>query len=77
MPNGNASYAQMRAGSMGGPDFSSFKQTAGANPQTVNPHMAQTSTSVGRAMSWRSEGGIQSGQGTLLDFGNQPRPQGS
>lgn len=28
MNNGNASYAQMRAGSMSGPDFSSFKMNA-------------------------------------------------
>jgi len=29
MNNGNASYAQMRAGSMSGPDFSFFKQSSG------------------------------------------------
>jgi hypothetical protein len=28
MNNGNASYAQMRAGSISGPDLSSFKQNA-------------------------------------------------
>lgn len=62
---------------MSGPDFSAQKQAAGSNPITVNPHSAQTNTSTGSAIAWRSTGGIQSGQGTFLDFGNMPRQQGS
>lgn len=75
MPNGNASYAQMRAGSMSGPDFSSFKQSAGSNSQTVEPLMASTFGTKNLATRrMRTDGPNSFGPGSGIDFGASPNP---
>ena len=72
MPNGNASYAQMRAGSMSGPDFSSFKQSAGSIPQSVDPFMASTSSSINKiTRRMRTEGPNYVSPGSGIDFGGK------
>lgn len=74
--NPNASRAQSKYGITTGPDFSAFEQDKGKEI-TVNPHSAQTNTTMGKTMAWRSEGPNYQGPGTFIDFGQQPRPQGS
>lgn len=70
------SKSQQSRGIQSGPDFSAFEQDKGTEI-TVNPHSAQTNTTMGKTMAWRSEGPNYQGPGTLMDFGNMPRPQGN
>ena len=75
--NGNSanSYAQMRAGSLSGPDFSFQKQSAGSKTQTVEPHMASTFGTRNQATRrMRTEGPNYLGPGSGIDFGASPNP---
>lgn len=75
--NGNMSGSQMKYGSAasGGANFGSVSAQGMSSNINVNPHDGNANTSVGKATSWRSEGGVQSGQGTFLNFNTQ-KPQG-
>lgn len=53
--NSNASYAQMRSGSLGGPDFSAFKQQADFKPpQSLNMAGLQKENLQSGAFAFRS-----------------------